>query len=187
MSLTLTLAHCHVDIFVVSFVNVNIFTFYIGHSRFNWKISTQEEFTMHCRTHPPWVRVTRLIHSLKVSNVTALQSRGCITSPVRPFPTTGYYHPQRSWGKVMFLHVSVILFTGGSAPLHAGIHPPGPEPGTPLGPGTPPGTVHILLECILVIFKSVILISWGTSETVLLPKSITRLTCRKVTSKHADA
>ena len=23
----------------------------------------------------------------------------------------------------MFLHVSVILFTGGSAPLHAGIHP----------------------------------------------------------------
>ena len=29
------------------------------------------------------------------------------------------------WGKVMFLHLSVILFTGGqvSAPLHAGIHP----------------------------------------------------------------
>ena len=24
-----------------------------------------------------------------------------------------YYRPQRSWGKVMFLHVSVILFTGG--------------------------------------------------------------------------
>ena len=31
------------------------------------------------------------------------------------------------WGKVMFLHLSVILFTGGgeSAPLHAGIHSPG--------------------------------------------------------------
>ena len=24
-----------------------------------------------------------------------------------------FYRPQRSWGKVMFLHVSVILFTGG--------------------------------------------------------------------------
>ena len=24
-----------------------------------------------------------------------------------------YYRPQRSWGKVMFLHVSVILFTEG--------------------------------------------------------------------------
>ena len=47
--------------------------------------------------------MTRLIHSLKVSNVTALQSRGRITSPARPFPTTGYYRPQRSWGKVMFL------------------------------------------------------------------------------------
>ena len=35
----------------------------------------------------------------------------------------------------MFLHVSVILFTGGSAPLYAEIHPPsGPEAGTPLPP-----------------------------------------------------
>ena len=47
------------------------------------------------------------------------------------------YRPQRSWGKVMFLHMSVILFTGGgSAPLHAGIHPPR-EQTAPLGPGTP--------------------------------------------------
>ena len=74
------------------------------------------------------------------------------------------YRPQRSWGKVMFLHVSVILFTGGgSAPLHAGIHtpwdqrqappqswhPPGPEAGTPPRVDTPqdqrqapPSTVH---------------------------------------------
>ena len=29
------------------------------------------------------------------------------------------YHPQRSWGKVMFLHVSVILFTGGVVSQHA--------------------------------------------------------------------
>ena len=36
-----------------------------------------------------------------------------------------YYSPQRSWGTVMFLHVCVILFTGGggSASVHAGIPP----------------------------------------------------------------
>ena len=35
------------------------------------------------------------------------------------------YRPQCSCGKVMFLHLSVILFTGGvSAPVHAGIHTP---------------------------------------------------------------
>ena len=35
------------------------------------------------------------------------------------------YCPQRSLGKVMFLHVSVIMFTwGGSASVHAGIPPP---------------------------------------------------------------
>ena len=37
------------------------------------------------------------------------------------------YHPQRSCGKVMFLHLSVILFTGGwQTPL--GRHPPGRHP-----------------------------------------------------------
>ena len=29
---------------------------------------------------------------------------------------TNFYCPQRSWGKVMFLNVSVILFTGGGIP-----------------------------------------------------------------------
>ena len=40
-----------------------------------------------------------------------------------------YYRPQLSWDKVMFLHVSVILFTGGGfVPLHAWIQtPPRPE------------------------------------------------------------
>ena len=63
-----------------------------------------------------------------------------------------YYWPQRSWGKVMFLHLSAILFTGGSVSVHAGIPPPwGPD--TPPGPGfprdqappqdqAPPGTRH---------------------------------------------
>ena len=36
---------------------------------------------------------------------------------------------KRSYDKVMFLHLSVILFTGGvSAPVHAGIHPLGQTP-----------------------------------------------------------
>ena len=37
-----------------------------------------------------------------------------------------FYRPQRSWSQVMFLHVSVILLTGGWClpQLHAGIHPP---------------------------------------------------------------
>ena len=84
-----------------------------------------------------------------------------------------YYRPQTKFGKVMFLHVSVILSTGGgSAPLHAGIHPPvaesptgtdTPTPGSrpPSGSRHPPAqcilgdtgnkrAVSILLECILV-------------------------------------
>ena len=68
-----------------------------------------------------------------------------------------YYHPQRSWGNVMFLHVSVILFTGGVGLPHCmlgyvlprtrGRHPapaadtttPRPEAGThPPWSRTPP-------------------------------------------------
>ena len=50
-----------------------------------------------------------------------------------------YYRPQQSWGKVMFLHVSVILFTGGSVSrptpkgggwgVWSGGGSPGPHPG----------------------------------------------------------
>ena len=50
-----------------------------------------------------------------------------------------FYHPQRSWGKVIFSQASVILFTGGSASLHAGI----PQPPSPDQAGTPlPRTEH---------------------------------------------
>ena len=35
-----------------------------------------------------------------------------------------FYRPQRSCGKVMFLQLSVILFTGGSATSPLGRHPP---------------------------------------------------------------
>ena len=69
-----------------------------------------------------------------------------------------YYHPQRSWGNIMFLHMSVILFMGGRGGLShcmLGYTPPlGPEAGTPQTrhppvadtprPGTPPRTRHPL-------------------------------------------
>ena len=97
---------------------------------------------------------------------------------MRLIPSSNFYRPQRSWGKVMFLHVSVILLTGGvSASVHAGIHHPPweqtPTPGADTSPGAnTPGAdtpleeipleqcmlgdrgnkraVRILLECILV-------------------------------------
>ena len=50
-----------------------------------------------------------------------------------------YYRLQRSWGKVMFLQASVILFTGGEylPPPPGSKHPPlGAD--TPPGPGAPP-------------------------------------------------
>ena len=40
------------------------------------------------------------------------------------------------WGKVIFLHLSVILFKGGSASVHAGKTPPTQEQ-TPPGADTP--------------------------------------------------
>ena len=60
-----------------------------------------------------------------------------------------YFLPSANevWGKVISLHLSVILFTGGSASLHAGIHPPSWDQrqapprrvDTPQGQTTPPG------------------------------------------------
>ena len=41
------------------------------------------------------------------------------------FLNPSYYRPQRSWGKAMFLHVSVILFTGGVWPIACWDAPPG--------------------------------------------------------------
>ena len=41
---------------------------------------------------------------------------------------TPCYRPQRSWAKVMFLQASLILSTGGSASVHAGIYPPDQRP-----------------------------------------------------------
>ena len=76
------------------------------------------------------------------------------------------YRPQRSWGKVMFLHVCVILIIWGESAPRLVPGPggycsrgcvPGPEgvPGPGGGCGDPPWrlllrAVRILLECILV-------------------------------------
>ena len=69
-----------------------------------------------------------------------------------------YYRPQQSCGKVMFLHLSVILFTGGSLSrgvsvwwtlCPGGLCPGGSLSGRPLLYGYV-RAVRILLECILV-------------------------------------
>ena len=49
--------------------------------------------------------------------------------------------PVNVWGKVIFLHLSVILFTGGSTSLHAGIHPLGADTPQDLRQA-PPTAVH---------------------------------------------
>ena len=51
------------------------------------------------------------------------------------FMDTHYYRPQTKFAKVIFLHLSVILFTVGvSASVHAGIHTPRQQ--TPPFPGS---------------------------------------------------
>ena len=57
-----------------------------------------------------------------------------------------YYQPQRSWAKVMFLQVSVILPTGGCLPqCMLGYHTlPGAD--TPLGADTPQSRHPLPLE-----------------------------------------
>ena len=47
-----------------------------------------------------------------------------------------YYRPQTKFAKVMFLHMPVILSTGGSASVHPGMHPTPPGPETDPPPGT---------------------------------------------------
>ena len=63
-------------------------------------------------------------------------------------PSVICYLPQRSWGKVMFLHMSVILFTGGLPQCLLGYPPPREQ--FMLGDTHNKRAVRILLECILV-------------------------------------
>ena len=60
------------------------------------------------------------------------------------------YHPQSSCGKVMFLHLSVILFTGGVSARHPPRQAPTPPHPLPFSRRLLQRTVRILLECILV-------------------------------------
>ena len=58
----------------------------------------------------------------------------CFRKDTKKSPVTSIYRPQRSWGKVMFLHVSVILFTGGWYPsMHCGWYPSMPCSRSPGG------------------------------------------------------
>ena len=81
------------------------------------------------------------------------------------------YRPQRSWGKVMFLQVSVILSTGGCYPsMHCRWYPsmpcsrsPGgmPGPGGVPGPrGSGPGGCGLLLWPSVVVFCFGLLVWW---------------------------
>ena len=52
------------------------------------------------------------------------------------------YRPQQSWGKVMFLHLSVILFTGEGVCLSACWDTTPPWKHTPQKAPPPPGSTH---------------------------------------------
>ena len=72
--------------------------------------------------------------------------QGTVTSGrLHPNGMFSWYRPQRSCGKVMFLHLSVILFTGG-------VWQTPPSNRRPLQ-----RTVRILLECIILSFQIVLL------------------------------
>ena len=70
------------------------------------------------------------------------------------------YRPQRSWAKVMFLQVCVILFTGGvSASVHAGIpHPPRSRPPGQRAASTHPTGMH---SCFLFCLQNKTISSWS--------------------------
>ena len=81
-----------------------------------------------------------------------------------------YYRPQRSCDKVMFLHLSVILFTRGSA-----THPPGRHPlPSACWDTVNKRAVRILLECILVLwcFLSVL---WSCSLSLPFSLGVNKL------------
>ena len=109
---------------------------------------------------PPGVSASggRVLHLRGLGRFPPLDTTVCSKQAGDMHPTeihSCYYRPQRSWGKLMFLQVCVILFTGEEyltrytpqtryTPLR-----PGTSPGTgtpsqtrynPPGPGTPPGT-----------------------------------------------
>ena len=77
---------------------------------------------------------------------------------MHPTGTLSCYRPQNAvWGKVMFLHVFFILFTGEEG-LHLGVglHPGGRRSDSEGKVGQTPSSeiekraAHILLECFLV-------------------------------------
>ena len=74
------------------------------------------------------------------------------------------------WGKVMFLHLPVILFTGGGGVLHAFRGLGRSPPLRALRDMVNKRSVRILLECILVV-QMFILIYWFDFSQNVLEKS----------------
>ena len=86
-----------------------------------------------------------------------------------------FYRPKRSWGKVIFSHVSVILFTGGS--LSRGVSVQGGLCPGDLCHGDPQygneRAVRILLLCILVICLRIMTLN--TASPSLCPSTNRRV------------
>ena len=76
------------------------------------------------------IEFTKVPPGFRVTKISPIYSRGTFSkwnhSKTFVFDFILYYHPQRSWGKAIFLHVSVILFTGwgGGIPACTGPDPP---------------------------------------------------------------
>ena len=80
--------------------------------------------------HSKGLNKNRLLFNLHVCNLTNI----CMTPVecslcVNVFLFPSYYHPQRSWGKVIFSQASVILSTGGCVCLLGGVPALGVVPG----------------------------------------------------------
>ena len=65
------------------------------------------------------------------------RARACVCGMASQVNNSNY-RPQRSCSKVMFLHLSVILFTGGVCHTPLGRHPPEQTPSGRHPPGRPP-------------------------------------------------
>ena len=90
-----------------------------------WRMVPYENATPVARECQIPALIIRSLRNLK--SVCANWTKVLIFEQMVFFEPFFYYRPQRSWGKVMFLHLSVILFKGGVChPL--GRHPPEQTP-----------------------------------------------------------
>ena len=115
------------------------------------------------RRPPPVNRITDTCKNITLATTSLRPVTSSVADP--GFPQKGcadllLLPANEVWGKVIFLHLSVILFRGGYLGGYTPpgqVHPPGRYPRPPHPPPAPPphpmvntGAVRILLECILV-------------------------------------